>query len=646
MKKNVYFVQADITADIKGKSAYLPYTAGVLVASAFSSKTVSENCCFKEFVFYREKIENVISRIDNPSFMGFSCYSWNSEYNKVLAKAVKEKFPHCLIVFGGHDVGDSFDLMIENDFIDVLCHGEGEETIKNLLEAYCLDKPFDDVANISFRKGLCDFVRTSSVAQETLDYPSPYLEGWFDDILKNHPDTTFNATIESSRGCAYRCAYCDWADAKSKIRFAPFDRLIKEIKWLSDHKIAFVWGADANFGLNERDLLIVDELVKIKNETGYPERVRWNYAKNNFKTVFEIVKKLKDCNLDRIGATLSFQSLSPEVLKNIGRANADLEFYKELLAAYYKENMRCYSEFILGMPGETYESFTEGIATLFEIGQHFVFDVYSCIVLPNARMNEKSYIEKHGIKTVRQEMLRDHASVSSFEIPEYNNIIIETNTMSREMWIRSTVFYWTVKMLHGSGYLRAFAIYLFYEMGIKYDKFYDAILDYFEENKDLSVSQLYYEIKNKTEDISLGKKNRTLVFEPAGDIHWTESEYMALKVLEKFDLFFDEIESFLKKFGIPDDVYNDLLSYQKAIIRRPNDKEQEISLKYNLHDYFQKIYVNDYHPLEKREMKLRLTDSEVYDNWQDFSRFVVWYGKMGWSSYKDDVKEITKDSRN
>ncbi len=642
MKKNVYFVQADITVDIKGKSAYLPYTAGVLVASAFKSEAVKENCAFKEFIFYREKIESVVSRLDNPSFMGFSCYSWNSEYNKLLAKSVKEKFPGCLIVFGGHDVADDFELLEENSFIDVLCHGEGEETIRNLLEAYALGKSFEDVANISYRTETGEYSRTASKAQETLDFPSPYIEGWFDDIIRNHPDTTFNATMETSRGCSQRCAYCDWADAKSKVRFAPIDRIIKELRWMSERKIAFVWGADANFGANDRDLKIVDELIKIKTETGYPERIRWNYSKSNFKNVFEIVKKLKDCNLDRIGATLSFQSLSPVVLKNIGRANASPDFYKEWLTAYRKENMKCYSELILGMPGETYESFTKGMATLFEIGQHFVFDVYSCIVLPNARMNQKSYIEKHGIKTVRQEMLRDHASASSFDIPEYNNIIVETNTMSREMWIRSTVFYWMTKMLHGNGFIRAFAIYLYYEMGVAYDRFYDEVLDYFEENKDLNISKLYYEVKNKTEDISQGKKNRVLVFEPCGDIHWTECEYIALKVLENLDLFFEEMTPFLKKFDIPEDIFEDLMAYQKAIIRRPGDEAHTLSLRYVLHDYFEKIYINEYHPLEIRDHKLFLRDTAVYDNWADFGRFVVWYGKMGWSSYKDDVKEINE----
>ena len=409
---------------------------------------------------------------------------------------------------------------------------------------------------------------------------------------------------------------------------------------MSDHKIVFVWGADANFGVNDRDLKIVDELVKVKTETGYPEKMRCNYAKDNFQNVFEVVKRFKDCNFDRIGATLSFQSLSPEVLKNIGRTNASLDFYKEMLAAYHKEKMKSYSELILGMPGETYESFIKGMATLFEIGQHFVFDVYSCIVLPNARMNQKSYIEKHGIRTVRKEILRDHASIDSFEIPEYNNIIIETNTMSREMWVRSTNFYWVTKMLHGNGFIRAFAIYLYYEMGIGYDKFYDEVLDYFEENKDLFISKLYFDIKSKTEDISLGKKNKRLLFDPCGDILWNECEYMVLNTLADLDLFFEEMELFLRKFNIPEDVYADLMSYQKAIIRKPGDKEQEISLNYDLHNYFEKIYLNEYHPLEKREHRLRLTDTTVYDNWPDFGRFVVWYGKMGWSSYKDDIREI------
>lgn len=638
-KKNVYFVQVDVSASSQVQNAYLPYTAGILVASAFQSEVVKNNCEFKEFVFLRENIDDVVSRLEKPAFMGFSCYCWSTEYNKLLAKAVKEKYPECLIVFGGHDVPDNFDMLQENDFIDVLCHGEGEDTIKNLLEAYILNKPFSEVNNISYRNQDGSCLRTSTVLQATLDYPSPYLEGWFEDLIASHPDIIFNAILETSRGCPNQCAYCDWGLLKSKTRLFPFERIKKEIRWMSEHRIAFVWGADANFGLFDRDLDIADELVKIKKETGYPERIRINYAKNKFENVFAIVKKFKECEFDRIGATLSFQSMSPVVLKNIGRKNSSLDFYKDLLVAYNKENLRTYSELILGLPGETYESFIEGIGKLFEIGQHFVFEAYYCILLPNSAMGQKKFIEEHGIKTVHVEIVRPHFDDTSFSVPEYNKIIVETNTMSREKWVRSATFCYMVKALHSNGFIRIFAIYLFYEMGIPYEVFYDGIMDYFEENPQLFVSSLYNALKEKSNNLSLGLDNKKLLFEPTDEVVWEDHEFVALNLLLHFDRIYDELIPYLSKYNIPEDVFTDLLNYQKGIMRRPGEKTAEAQFKYDIHNYITDVYVNNIHSLQCRPHTLIMRDSNVYNDWQNFAKYVVWYGKMGWSSYKDDISE-------
>lgn len=637
--KNVYFVQVDVSASSGTQNAYLPYTAGILVACAFKSRVVKKHCSFKEFIFLREDIDVVVSRMENPAFVGFSSYCWSTEYNKLLAEKIKEKYPECLIVFGGHDIPDSFDMLREYPFIDVLCHGEGEDTIKALLEAFSLNKSFGEVNNISFKNKKGEYIRTPTVLQSTLDYPSPYLEGWFDGIIEKHPEITFNAILETSRGCPNQCAYCDWGLLKAKTRLFPFERIQSEIRWMSEHKIAFVWGADANFGMFKRDIEIAQELVKAKKETGYPERMRMNYAKNNYETVFEIVKKFKECEFDRIGATLSFQSMSPVVLQNIGRKNSSLDFYKNLLTVYNKENMKTYSELILGLPGETYESFIEGIGKLFEIGQHFVFEVYGCILLPNAVMGQKDYIEKFGIKTVRSEIIRPHFNNDAFSVPEYNTIIVETNTMSREMWVRATAFYYMVKALHGNGLVRAFAIYLYNEMGIPYEKFYDGALDFFENNPDLLISKLYFDIKEKSDELSKGIINRKLIFEPSGAIVWDDHEYVVLHVLSQLDRFYDEMLPYLKSYNIDSDIFEDLLNYQRNIMRKPNDETKTVSLNYDVHNYLKESYVNNKSPLNKKNHTLIMRDSKVMDNWQDFGKFVIWYGRMGWSSYKDDITE-------
>lgn len=635
--KNIYFVQVDVSSSSNAQNAYLPYTAGILVASAFRSETVRQNCEFKEFIFMREDVDDVVARLDNPSFVGFSSYCWSTEYNKLLASKIKEKYPDCLIVFGGHDIPDNFDMLDEYSFIDVLCHGEGEDTVRELIESYCTGQPFHNVCNISFRNN-GEYIRTQSKQQTTLDYPSPYLDGWFDSIVENNPDIIFNAILETSRGCPNQCAYCDWGLLKSKTRMFPIERIRDEIRWMAEHKIAFVWGADANFGLYERDLEIANELVEAKKKYGYPERMRMNYAKNNYKNVFAIVEKFKECEFDRIGATLSFQSLSPVALKNIKRVNSSLDFYKNLLTEYNKKNMKTYSELILGLPGETYESFIKGIGTLFEIGQHFVFEVYGCILLPNAAMGQKDYIEKHGIKTVRSEIIRPHFNDDAFTVPEYNTIIVETNTMSREMWVKSTAFYYMVKALHGNGLVRAFAIYLFHEMGIPYERFYDGMIEYFESNPEFFITKLYNDLKDKANGLSLGTNNRKLLFKPCGDIVWDDHEYVVLQVLSQLDRFYDEILPYLESFGIENDIFEDLLNYQRSIIRTPLNDKRIVPMRYDIHSYLKNIYVNDYHKLEKCDHTLVMKDSDHISDWEKFGKFVVWYGRMGWSSYKDDVR--------
>ena len=638
--ENVYFIQVDVSACLGAQSAYLPYTVGILAANAWTSDIVKSHFVMKEFIFLREEITAVVSRMENPAIAAFSNYCWSTEYNKALASAIKEQYPDCVIVFGGHNVPNDFSFLEDFSYIDILIHGEGEDTIKTLFEAIAQKKDLSSVANISFRTNDHQYKRTQTKCQKTLDYPSPYLEGWFDDIFQTHPNITFNAILETSRGCPNQCAYCDWGLLKSKVRMFPLDRIKAEIQWMSAHKIAFVWGADANFGLYKRDLEIADALVAAKETTGYPERMRMNYAKNNYENVFAIVQKFKACNFDRIGATLSFQSLSPVVLKNIGRTNSDLTFYKNLLTKYNKENMRTYSELILGLPGETYESFISGIGKLFEIGQHFVFEVYGCILLPNAAMGQKEYIKKYGIKTVRSEIIRSHFQAQSFDIPEYNIIVTETNTMSREMWVRSNTFFYIAKAFHGNGLLRAFAIYLFCERNVPYETFYDRILDYFESNPNLFPSRLYFEIKQHAEELSFGTGNRKLTFAPCGDTIWEDHEYMVLHILNQLDLFYSDILPYLKLYAIPDPIFSDLLSYQKSILRRPNDKEVVVALHYDIHSFLSNVYINQIQPLKEKEHRLRLEDSNVQTTWRDFGKIVVWYGRMGWSSYKDIITEV------
>ena len=88
MKKKLYFFQVNYSY---GRSAHIPYTAGQLAAYAFDDKDVAENYELKKIFFLREKIDKVLSEIDNPSVVAFSTYMWNFNYNKTIAALIKVK---------------------------------------------------------------------------------------------------------------------------------------------------------------------------------------------------------------------------------------------------------------------------------------------------------------------------------------------------------------------------------------------------------------------------------------------------------------------------------------------------------------------------------------------------------------------------
>lgn len=635
MRRNVYFVQVDVSSGKDSKVVYLPYTAGVIVANSWCNEQVALLYEFKDFIFIRKNIESVVNEMDEPAVVGFSNYCWNTEYNLALAEEIKKKYPDCITVFGGHNIPNNISFLEKHSQVDYLCFGEGEVTFGNLLAALETGEA-ESVPNIAYRKdGKCFMSETKSICRA--DYASPYLDGWFDRILEKYPEIEFNTILETSRGCPNSCAYCDWGPLKERTRFFSLEKVLAEIDWIGRNKIRFVWGADANFGIGENDLEIADALVAAKEKYSYPERVRINYSKGNFERVREIVRRFNRKGIDREGATISLQSLSPTVLENIGRKNMSLERFQKHFSVYHEEKLQVYSELILGLPGETYDSFVDGICKLFEIGQHFIFEVYHCIVLPNSQLGQKDYIEKHGIKTSRSEIVRFHCTADAYYIPEKIDIITETATMPCEDWQRSSLFAGFTQAMHACGLLRCFSVYAFYELGKDYRSFYEGLMKYIEDGNAPFTNELYQTVKKSFEKLAEGINPRFYV--PfVGNLVWDHYEYMFLHISGNSDKFYEEMLPYLRSVITDENMLMQLLSYQKAVLRKPNEERSECETDYNFYDYFKNIYVNKYSAPEKGKFKTAFVDSNPVSDWEEFGKRVVWYGKMGSKSYKDSIE--------
>ena len=454
-----------------GDQIHFPCRIASMVAFVKTDEEIRKNFEFRKSFVFRTKVEEYIKQCIDTDILLCSCYVWNWEITKYLASEVKKINPDCIIIFGGAHIPDlSQGFFEEYPYVDIIAHGEGEYILKNVLNAYLKDKDFSNVNGIETRE-----YRTP--IQERINdldaLPSPYLTNTVWDLVDKVDDVKWIVGWETNRGCPYQCTFCDWGSATfTKIRKWEETKLFKEIEWFAKNKIPYIDCCDANFGIfQERDFRIAKKLKEVALETGYPDRVRPAWAKNSSEKIIPIAKQLQDGNI--LGAvTLAVQSLDKETLNIIKRANIKFDKFSDLSATFRKNGIPTYTELILGMPGETLQSFKDGLDSIAMTKVDTVF-IYNCTVLPNAPMNVPEYREKYKIKIARSPIMLVHSSIHNRgDHQEYEEIVTETSTCSHEDLKETYLYSWCFLTLQSLGILKHIATYYNMSHNILYTKFY------------------------------------------------------------------------------------------------------------------------------------------------------------------------------
>lgn len=621
---------------LQGNSIYLPYATGTLVAYAESVPEINAFYSFHDIFFIREDTDMLAEKLKDSFIIGFSSYVWNFEFNKVVAKKVKLLNPECLIVFGGHHINPNGSLIDECPFIDYLVHGEGEEIFTNLLLAIAKNSPVRNIPNITFREN-GKAKTTASIPVSGTDYASPYLSGCFDKILAQYPDMDFQAIIETSRGCPYCCTYCDWGNLNSKVKEFPLERICAELDWLSNQKIKFLMGADANFGIFERDKKIIDKMTELYKQTGYPENFQTSYAKLSNERIFKMTKKLHKSGMDK-GVTISYQSLSHSALTNVKRDNIAVGVFSDLLLKYNHNEMATYTELIIGLPGETFDSFVDGIDIILNAGQHNSIYFHNCEWLPCSEMGKEEYVKTFKITTSLIPLNQPHrAQMENDEVKEYSKIITSTYSMTSDEWIKMNLYSVVVQCFHFGGLLQVFALYLHQEKNISFSDFYKKLLDFVLAKENPISYFVFSEIKTRLEDVIKSSGELTCEDKRFGNVMWPLDEYAFLLLAVELESFYQEIAVFLQQFEIEQDIFKSLYIYQQNIIKLPFDCNRTFTVNHQVKEYFESSLKGEQATLKKNRTSYVIGNQTKHLSWSDYAKHVVWYGK------KDSKNFFTKE---
>jgi len=519
------------------------------------------------------------------------------------SEIVTQNYPDCTIIFGGCQVPHlSYDYMKQHDFIDITVRGEGENSFLEILEALATNQCLSDIAGVTSRNQSGEIIRCDTERNSSKDldlYPSPYLEGMFDELITNNPHLKFQAIIETNRGCPFKCTFCYWGmgGLSRKYRFHSIERVQSEIEWIAKNQIEYVFNADSNFGMHRRDSEIAQILIDIKKKTGFPEKFRTCYGKNTDERIFDIGSSLHNNQLEK-GITISYQSVDPQVQKNIKRANIKLEYAEELQRKFNELEVPVYTELILGLPGENMTSLMKGIDHILNSGLKNQLFLYICEVLPNTDMADPGYQKLHGIRSRAIELTEIHVSPRETGwVTEYEDIVIETNSMSQDEWKRMLCFSWTTMLFHS---LKA-AFYILAFLRKEYSFNYSIIISCFSDGRFDAVkypllNTLHHSMIKKSEAI-LNGEGRGIIAQQYGNIYWEQEELMFFQITESLEQFYTEFYQL-----ICEELTKNSVEFDANIIQMVFDF-QELSMPtahlttnntktfdYNLPEYFETLF--------------------------------------------------------
>ena len=617
--------------------SYLPYSTGLLQAYITHYHSEPRSLDFLCPIFSRIQVSDAVGRLVNADLVFFSVYVWNLRISSEIARRLREEHPHVGIIFGGPQIPDRPESFLrEHPFIDLVVHGEGERVALEIVQAWSSSKR-DGISGTSFLDSNGQF-RTNPKGERIKDIniiPSPYLTGAFDVVMKANPDQKWIALWETNRGCPFSCTFCDWGSStQSRVFQFEIDRLQQEVEWFADNKIDFIFCCDANFGILPRDVEIARHVADVKKKKGYPNALSVQNTKNATERAYLVQKILSDSGLNK-GVTLSMQSVDKTTLHNIKRENISLDSYKELQRRFTRDQVETYTDLILGLPGETYDSFKAGIATVIESGQHNRIQFNNCSILPNAEMGDPEYQAKHGIVTIESDIINIHGSLEDAdnEILEKQQLVVATATTPREEWVKTRAYCWMTALLHFDKVFQIPIIIAHELSGVPYSEILDAFCEGNLPSYPTlqSIREFFH---NKAKDIQNGGAEFCHSAEYL-NIFWPADELVLIKLIaeNKVKEFYAESLAILQKvlgaeFSSLHDVLSDAVELNCNLLKLPFQTDDvDLTCRFNIWEFYNGAIRGDPVPMIDKPVTYHIDrTTQAYQSWDDFCREVIWYG--------------------
>lgn len=294
--------------------------------------------------FPMEIAERVLEH--QPRIVGLGVYVWNTTLCEQVAKLLKAIRPEICLVLGGPEISHETESQVLAQLADTVVCGEGEEVFAKLCRDVLDGRPPEH-----------HIVQGTTPPMSAI--ASPYRLYTDEDLAKR---VTY---VEASRGCPYRCQFC-LSSIDKAVRAVEAESFFAEMNELIGRGARDFKFIDRTFNLNiEFSLAIIEFFLDHKTQ--------------GFTLHFEMVpdrlpEQLREA-LQRfppgvVQLEIGIQTFNPDVSKRIQRPQRIKRITENLSFLRNQTEMYLHVDLIVGLPGESLESFGQGFDQLLSFNPH------------------------------------------------------------------------------------------------------------------------------------------------------------------------------------------------------------------------------------------------------------------------------------
>lgn len=336
---------------------YIHSNLGIYCLYAYSRKQgiSQEELIYREYTINQNR-EDIIANIyeEKPDIIGFSCYLWNMEEIRNIARELKKLLPEGEIWYGGPEVSYNGEQVLqENPWLTGVMVGAGEKTFYEVLHQYSQGKRhWREIAGLVVRCGE-DIFRTADRERMSMD-EVPFVYDYISDM--KHRIIYY----ETSRGCPYGCSYC-LSSVEKGVCFRSMELVERELQYFLDRKVPQVKFVDRTFNCNPEHTMAIWRYIH-EHDNGV---TNFHFEMSADILTQEEIDYVKRFRPGLVQFEIGVQSTHPETITAIHR-KMNLEKLKSHVAQVQQgKNIHQHLDLIAGLPYEDFNTFRQSFCDVY-----------------------------------------------------------------------------------------------------------------------------------------------------------------------------------------------------------------------------------------------------------------------------------------